>query len=139
MSTETSNDDTSTSEKMAAEAVKPKKPRGAPNLWPFQALPRRQRAQFLKAFGKVQERSEKLAELDKKAKADGDEEQVGNLGDLADVYDLMADLEDALRLAAKDTDAFDKWVAGCTDNDLSALSQWYMERFDVGEASASSA
>lgn len=121
----------STSDVMAADAVKVRKPKGSPNLWPFQQLPRRKRAEFLRKLATLQETQKGLS-----LSEDGNVEP--DISDAAGVFDLLADLEDTLRIVAEDADAFDAWVAKCSDTQLQQLSTWYMDRFQVGEAQASS-
>ena len=117
------------SDQMAQDATPPRKPKGAPALWPFQQLPRRQRAQFLRALKKVEDTSHSV-----QSDADEDEDESSQLERAAASYEMLADLQDTLRLAARDADAFDEWANAAADADLTALSNWYMDRFQVGEA-----
>lgn len=123
------------SDQLAQDATPRRKPAGAPALWPFQQLPRRTRAEFLRAFGKVRKSTEAL-DLDHADDVDDDAEdvEVDDLERAAASYEMLAELEDAMRIAARDKDAFDDWARKASDNDLTALSNWYMDRFQVGEA-----
>lgn len=117
-------------EALAAEAVPAQRPDGAPDLWPFLSLPRRQRAKMLATLGNLTSRQ---AALDRLADADGEMD----LADAAQAYELLADAEDMLAVAAVDPAAYGDWAAKATDADLTRLLAWYMERFQVGEAPAS--
>lgn len=121
----------SLSEDMAAEAraAKVKKPKGSPQLWPFAQLPRRARADFFKPLRGID--AESLAKAGK---------GTPDLKDAGDLFDLLANIEDALRVVAV-PDAgvdFDEWAAKADDPTLLALFQWYMDRFTPGEAKPSS-
>lgn len=124
------------SEQMAEEAKPTRKPAGSPNLYPFMALPRRTKAEFFRLFGHVLERKDHLPVQDEAAEQVKDDDQ-GKIGQLAVVYDLLADMQDGLRLAAEDPDAYDAWCNAADDQKLSDLFSWYMQRFQVGEAKAS--
>lgn len=128
---------TTSSEVMAQDAHPVAKPAGSPDLWPFPQLPRRTRAKFLRAFGDFEATSTAVDPAVLAAGGDAPDAQV-SLNDAAALFDLMADLEDALRHTAVDAAQFDAWAAACDDNDLAELSNWYMARFQVGEAPASS-
>src|SRR3989304_3022918 len=119
-------DEPSTSEEMAAEANPPKKPDGSPPLVPFAALPRRAKAKFFAPFRSVLDNGDIL-------------EGKGNVAAQASVvYEVLADVEDALRIIAADNDAMDTWMTEAPDEALLELLFWYADRFQVGEASASS-
>lgn len=124
-------DEPSLSEDMAAEAraAKVRKPKGSPQLWPFAQLPRRARAEFFKPLRGID-----AASLAKAGKGTPD------LKDAGDLFDLLANVEDALRVVAV-ADAgvdFDEWATKADDTTLLALFQWYMDRFTPGEAKPSS-
>lgn len=111
-----------------AQAAKTVKPAGSPNLWPFLHLPRRQKAQFFHKLEGLPVDAEGNFELDMSH---------ADMGDAAKVYDLLADIEDAMRLSATDTGAYDEWTRSCSEQDLLNLFSWYMERFQPGEAAPS--
>lgn len=113
------------SEDLAAEAATPAKPKGSPNLYPFAALPRRQRAQFMRKLDVVMTRQDAL---------DVSEDGTLELSDAAEAYELMADMEDLLAVAAEDADAFSAWAAKAGDGEITDLLTWYIARFSVGEA-----
>lgn len=130
--TGTSDDEPSVSEQMAEEAraAKTRKPKGSPQLWPFAQLPRRRRADFFAP----------LRGLNIAALSGIDPSNVEDLGAAADLFSLLAGIEDALRVVAV-PDAgvdFDEWAEKATDETLMALFQWYMDRFTPGEAKSSS-
>lgn len=114
-------------EELAAEATPVEKPEGSPGLYPFISLPRRSRSKFLRAFDTVSEKQDALDAL-------ADENGEVSLADSATLYDVLADIEDLLRVASTDGEVFDAWAAGASDADLMSLFAWYMERFQVGEA-----
>lgn len=119
-----------TSELMAAEANPPAKPKGSPAVVPFAALPRRAKAAFFTHFQKVMERGPLLDELTTDTEVDA--------GDAALLYEVLADIEDALTVIAVDTDAMEAWLTQAGDAQLLELVFWYADRFQVGEAKASS-
>ncbi len=113
------------SEQMASEATPAEKPAGSPDLWPFAQLPRRIRGELLRAIKKLEAAQDLQGESDKFEQA-------------ARAMDLLADVEDALALAAVgNTDGFKLWARDCSDGDLTALLAWYLDRFQVGEPKAS--
>jgi len=118
-----SEDTAPLSDEIAEESKRKPRPEGTPGLWPFLQLPRREKALFFDAIrhfpddGKITgETSMELA---------------------ANAMSLAADVEDALRVAARDTDVFKSWAKKATDEDLFGLFGWYMERYQVGEAEPS--
>lgn len=119
----------STSEDMAAEAVKPVKPKASPPVVPFAALSRRAKSAFFGHFQKVLDQSAILNGLT------GIEEP--SSGDVAVLYEVLADIEDALTTVAVDGDAMAAWLTRAEDDQLLELLFWYADRFQVGEAGAS--
>lgn len=115
-------------EAVAAEVNPPEKPAGSPNLWPFQGLPRRKRATFLRMLEPV---LPALQGVD--VGADG----TAGIGAAAALYAAMADLQDALAVVAVNHGAFMAWADKAPDGDLIGLASWYLARFSVGEAEAS--
>lgn len=139
--TEVVEPESSLSDEMAADVKPVKKPRGAPALWPFLQLPRRKRAEFLRGVAAVQSRQEqieKAAEAVKAAAGQADANEGVGIAQAADLYDILADIEELLLVVASDAEAFTKWANAASDDALSDLLFWYMERFQVGEARASS-
>ena len=118
-----SDTDEPLSDTLADETMPRPRPEGTPGLWPFLQLPRRQKAQFFDAIKGFPEggtiEAESTFELAAKAMA------------------LAADVEDALRLVARDGDAFKAWLKKADDEALFELFRWYMERYQVGEAEPS--
>lgn len=104
------------------------RPAGAPHLFPFMRLPRRLRAAF---FRKLQN-----LPTDDKGNLEIDMATMGIQG-AADAFELLADLEDALKLAARDPKEYANWATACDDGELVQLFGWYMQRFQPGEVSAS--
>lgn len=123
----------STSDQMGAEArsEKAKKPKKSPQLWPFAQLPRRRRAQFFAPLRGVD--PDALSQV-----SDGGERL--SLDTAADTFELLASIEDSLRVVAVPDSGvdFDEWASACSDEDLMGLFQWYMDRFNPGEAKPSS-
>lgn len=115
-----------------ADAQKPKRPRGAPQLVPYTAVNRRTRAALWRHLAPVMEVQERLAA----AGLDAGAEVPASFG--ADVMEMAADVEDALRVLAVEPDAFEAWAIKSDDGDLLSLLVWYLDRFQVGEATASS-
>lgn len=111
------------SDEIAAEATPKPRPEGSPGLWPFLHLPRRTKAQFFDAI--------------KNFPADGKITGESAFELAANAMSLAADVEDALRLVARDSEVFKTWVKQASDEDLFALFGWYMERYQVGEAEPS--
>lgn len=113
-------------EKVEDEAVPKAKPEGSPDLIPFKAVPRRQRADMMRAFEKVQASQEELA------KHQSDDE-ASTPARAAVIFDLLADCEEMLTLAAVNPETYTAWARTADDNDLMALFGWYCSRFQVGE------
>lgn len=111
------------SDAMADEATPKPRPEGTPGLWPFLHLPRRSKAEFFDAI--------------KGFPDDGKITGATAMELAANAMSLAADVEDALRIVARDTDVFKDWIKKATDEDLFALFGWYMERYQVGEAEPS--
>lgn len=122
-------------EAMQAEAAPREKPAGSPELHPFVTLKRRDRAKFLRGLAPLQRMSTRGEDAEGEA---GGADQGGMLDALADITEAAADIEDLLRTVAVDQDAFDAWSQSATDMALLDLVLWYSERFQVGEAPASS-
>lgn len=110
----------SMTETLAAEADRRPRPEGTPGLWPFLHLPRRQKAAFLDAI--------------KSFPSDGQITGDTPMETAAKAMALAADVEDALRIAARDGDTYRAWAKNATDEELFELFGWYMERFSPGEA-----
>lgn len=113
----------SLSDTLAEESQRKPRPEGTPGLWPFLQLPRRLKAQFYAAIKNYPE--------DGVIAGDTVFEKVAN------TTALVADVEDALRIVARDSDVFRDWAKRATDEDVLGLFGWYMERHQVGEASPS--
>ena len=118
------------SEALAAEATV-RKPANAPEFLPMIALSRRQRAEFVRALAAIEKRSAALEAAASQESPDLDSGAV--------ILEVLADIEDLLRVVAVDKDAYDRWVSECDDEDLSAALTWYMERNPLGEPKASPA
>jgi hypothetical protein len=141
------SDEESYSERLAQEAVPPKKPKGSPAMRPFITLQRRERATALRAFAKLNtgataasaQYGDQIEDLENLGGGGTDVNELGSngLAALADVLDLTADVEDALRVCAADPDAYEAWASKVDDEVLMALFSWYVGTFQVGEATAS--
>jgi hypothetical protein len=108
------------SDTLADEATPKPRPEGTPGLWPFLHLPRRAKADFFAAIRRFPD--------DGKITGDTTAELAAN------AMSLAADVEDALRIVARDSEVFKAWIKTATDEDLFGLFGWYMERYQVGEA-----
>lgn len=113
----------SLSDALADETQPRPRPEGTPGLWPFLQLPRRQKALFYAAIKNYPENGKIPGET--------------TFEKVAATTALVADVEDALRIVARDSDVFQSWSKKATDEDVLGLFGWYMERFQVGEASPS--
>jgi|SRR5690554_3645984 len=120
------------SEELATEANVPARPKGSPELVPFAALPRRQRAEFLRHMAKVASAEEHIRRI---AEVSDDGEY--SIADGAAMLELVADMEDTLAVVAKDPEAFRTWASQASDDAISELTNWYLARFQPGEAKAS--
>jgi hypothetical protein len=129
---ETTTTDRSLSDQMATESgdapATVERPAGAPGLWPFLKLPRRQKAQFFRCLKNLPTDDKGELEIDLGTMS---------LAVAGDAYELLADIEDSLRIAATDQKAFTTWANSAADEDVVQLFGWYMQRFQPGEASAS--
>lgn len=126
-------EDVSRTEALADEATPAVKPPGSPELWPFLKLPRRQRAQFMQQVGPLMDKSESLSDLKELADDDG----TVSAEEAADLFAMLADIEDVLRTTANDPAKFDRWAREAPDDQLMELLAWYMQTFQPGEAQAS--
>lgn len=117
------------SEEMEADARGVEKPEGSPELVPFISLPRRVRADFLRAVGKITERQ---AEIDKMTKS-----KKGDMSAAVTMMELLADMEDALAVVAKPEKTFRAWALEAEDAAITDLFSWYFRAFSVGESPAS--
>ena len=118
---------------LVAEAEKHELPAACPGLWPFYALPRRQRGDAIRAFEAAYSALGEYEDLEDASNLT-EAEQIGLLGKL---YDALAAIEDALELAAVDRAAFREFAANCTDEELMQAFSWYARTFSPGEAEGS--
>lgn len=125
------DDDESLSAQIVAEDKPATKPAGSPQMVPLSALPRRVRGEFQRAWMEpfpdevIQQMSEggSVNETDLMKSAD----MIRNAGL------VVAAQEDALRLVAFSTPAFDAWAGKVTDEEISDLFAWYQGRYGSGE------
>lgn len=108
-------------------------PDGAPDLRPYAGLRRRERAAFLRALAPL---IEQVGEDPQKAAEDL--QQGSCVLGAARMMDLAADAEDALVVAAQDPEEFTAWAETAREDAVINLALWYLGRFQVGEAVASS-
>lgn len=128
-------------DELAADAVLPDYPAGAPELLPYlQIRPRSRRAEFKRRFADFSDLQRKT-DLAQKAMAaegktdDGDQAQQLRLwADMDDLYQLMDEL---MEMAAVDPVAYRKWSDPVEDAELTAVFQVFMKRGQPGEASRS--
>lgn len=111
-------------------------PKGAPGLWPYLKLPFKERARFFSIYRALQARQADLISAEKKRKR-------GKLSDqqmleaAEGLYDLYAMMDDLMRVAAVDKDAYDEWVRDADDEQFANLFAIYLEHSQPGEASSS--
>lgn len=111
-----------------ADATPPSYPEGAPELIPFMKLGFRKRAAWLAKVGPVED----------KVKAMPDKGTAIGAAGAAEMYELMAEMDDLLREVAADPDQYDAWVAANSDAAFGDLFTAYMARAQPGEARGSS-
>ena len=117
-------------------------PKGAPALKPMLAIrPFSKRAQFKRYYAEV---AEFKAELDKmqaevkKHKAGSNEHYAAQILMWAAMDEVFERVNAALRLAAVDPEAYDRWSDNLQDdNDLMTTFNVYQQRTQPGEASSS--
>lgn len=124
--------ESTTDEQQLDATSKISKPKNSPVLAPYPALSRRQRAQVWEKLTPVMEAQQ---ELDDAGLKPGDDVPI-RFGGLT--MKLTADCEDVLRVLAMQPEAFETWVEKAKDDELLELLFWYLQRFKVGEATASS-
>lgn len=113
-------------------------PKDAPQLWPYLRLPFRQRAEFFRKFREMQAMEGDLTALEKKRNRAG--KKPGNdvmLEQAAGLYELFAVMDEMMRIAAVDEQAYEQWVDSHTDDQFQELFAAYVERSQPGEASGS--
>lgn len=119
-------------EQVTAE-VEAVKPAGSPGLWPLFKLPRRTRADVLRKFRDLQAREDVFERF---KGHEGDEQSV-DMNDAADLYDVLADIEEILVAVAAPGADVAAWAAKASDEDIMHLFNWYAEQLQPGEAPAS--
>lgn len=120
---------------LAADAGEPRpavaRPAGAPTLAPLSAVSRRRRADYFAILARFPIGSDGELELD-----EGNE-----LVQMSVAAALYADVEDLLALVAAPmpggSEAFRRWVASATDEQLMQLFAWYQANNQPGEAQPS--
>lgn len=119
-----------TSEEMADEATRPKKPKGSPTVVPFAALRNVRRGQFMTAFQDIAAQEHALT---------GGVDAM-NPTEAVAVFTALGHLEEGLLVVAADPDEMDAWLGKVTNDpdQILELFFWYADRFQVGEAKASS-
>lgn len=131
--TATPADEPTPSELLAADAGPIEFPTGTPELVPLMMLPRRQRAEAMRAFGAFMNRHR-----DESSEIDDTGEIGGTLASVAIVVETAADCEDLLISAAKDKDEFTAWAAEASDSTILEAAIAYMRTYQPGEAPRSS-
>lgn len=111
-------------------------PKDAPALWPYLKLPFRKRAEFFRKFREMQAMEGDLAALEKKRKRSTKNQDV-MLEQAAGLYDLLAIMDDMMRIAAVDLDEYGAWLDKHNDEQFQELFAAYVERSQPGEASGS--
>lgn len=111
-------------------------PKDAPGLWPYLKLPFRDRAKFFSVYRVLQAKQSDLLAAEKKRKR-GKLSDAQMLATAEGLYDLYSHMDDLMRIAAVDKDAYDEWVRDHTDEEFAELFAVYVERSQPGEASSS--
>ena len=128
------------SEQMAEAAAPIERPAGAPETFPFQGLPRRQKAVWLGSMGPVLDTASKMDDMatdtDGESFSTDDLDDLDDLGVLGDLYAMLAGMEELLLACAVRPAEMRTWLDACSDEDVVALFSWYVERFSLGEAKA---
>lgn len=131
-----------TSDGLAAEASgeEPVRPDGMPDLRPLFELPRRVRAQYLRAVDRMTMSIRGNAELVALEGASEEEASAriasspSMLTVTADLAEMAADIEDALVLVAVDPVVFAAWAAKAPDEALTQAFAFYQTASQPGEA-----
>lgn len=129
----------SLAEDAAAVEMPTEYPKGAPSLRPMLAIrPFSKRAEFKRRYAEVAETKGKLTELQAELaqlEQGTDAHYAAQLRMWAAMDDIFEKVNDALRLAAVDQEAYDAWSDALTDdNDLMTTFNVYQQRTQPGEA-----
>lgn len=111
-------------------------PKDAPGLWPYLKLPFRERSKFFSIYRGLQAKQADLLAVEKKRKR-GKLSDAAMLESAEGLYDLYAMMDDLMRVAAVDKDAYNDWVRDHTDEEFANLFAVYVEQSQPGEASSS--
>lgn len=111
-------------------------PKDAPSLWPYLKLPFRDRTKFFSIYRLLQAKQSELLALEKRRKR-GKMTDAQMLESAEGLYSLYALMDDLMRVAAIDEDAYDEWVREHDDEQFANLFAIYVERSQPGEASSS--
>lgn len=137
-----------TSEEFAAEAtpVVVERPEGCPDFRPLVALPRRARAEYMRAVDVLVTKSRSNPDVVAMSGDTPEEAEQRVLASpsmlriQADLAEMAADVEDVLRIVAVDAVAFDAWAGRATDDSVMQAFSWFQNsQGDAGNASASPA
>lgn len=115
-------------------------PEGAPEFKPPLALrPRSRRAELKRRLAEAAERFDKVNELRKDLGEDGDEEPpvAVKMRVAAEMDELYQAIDDALRVAAVDPEAYAAWSDEASDEELGQTFNAYQARSQPGEAPSS--
>lgn len=115
------------------EVNPPQYPKGAPRLWPYLRLPFRKRAEFFKVYKQVQDKQTEVQAGERRRKR-GRPSEAETMETATGLYELYALMDDLLRLTAVDTDEYDRWVAGASDEEFTQVFATYSARSQPGEA-----
>lgn len=115
------------------EANPPEYPKGAPRLWPYLRLPFRKRADFFRVYKQVQEKQEVLQAGERRRKR-GRPSEAETIEAATGLYELYALMDDLLRLAAVDSEEYERWISSATDEEFTQVFATYSARSQPGEA-----
>lgn len=119
---------TTSAAKMAAETTKIEPPANAPTLVPMASLRRRDRARFFNAIKNMPVNDEGEIDIDL---------STGSLANAGVMYEMVADIEDALAVLAIDESAFVTWAKSASDEDVMQLFLYVFSEMQPGEADSS--
>lgn len=124
----TTTEESSLVDDLADDANPAVLPEGAPRLTKYLQLKYRNRAEFMR----------KLETVRKAAPTPGKSGKVSVTPDkLADFYDMLADIDELMRLVAVDIAEFEAWQGKHDDGEFVELFNAYMRWSQAGEASSS--
>lgn len=133
-------------DELADDANPPEYPDGAPLLKPYlQIRPRSQRAEFKRRYAEFADMQKRMQELqaEQQRLADDDSDDVSPVRNAermrlwADMDDYYQKMDDLMRLAAVNAEAYTEWSDEVDDGGLAEVFTVFARRSQPGEASSS--